>query len=42
MNIIIPEFWGGFCAGALVMLAVIILLAMWAARRKAKDIGGRL
>jgi len=38
MTIFIPPFWGGFVAGVLVTIAAMILLAMWAAKRKAKDV----
>ena len=34
MTIYIAPFWGGFAAGVLVTIAVIILLAMWAGRKK--------
>jgi len=41
MTIFIGPFWGGFVAGVLVTIAVMILLAMWAAKRKARELGGK-
>ena len=39
MSIYIPEFWVGFIVGFGVGVAGILLLAWWATRRKAGDVG---